>query len=398
MDLKKSIQELSANLLPEIIRIRRHLHMNPELSFMESGTSAFICKNLDAAGISYKAGIAKTGIVAMIKGTMKGKKVIALRADLDALPIEELNNTSYKSRYPGVMHACGHDAHSASLIGTAIILDRLKDLFGGSVMLIFQPGEEKAPGGASLMLKEGLFTTIKPDRIIAQHVLPSLKSGMVSFGSGPMMASSDEIYLTVKGKGGHAAVPDHVDDTVLAASHIIVALQQIVSRNASPFSPTVLSFGKVTANGAVNVIPSEVRIEGTLRTMDEKWRKKAIEKIKKIARSVAASTNTSCDINILGGYPVLRNDPDVTAKSVNYASEFLGNKQIAVMEPRMTAEDFAFYAELIPATFYRLGTADPKKVHTSGLHTPDFDIDESALKTGMGLMAYLAIKHLQELN
>jgi len=265
-------------------------------------------------------------------------------------------------------------------------------------MLIFQPGEEKAPGGASLMLKEGLFTTIKPDRIIAQHVLPSLKSGMVSFGSGPMMASSDEIYLTVKGKGGHAAVPDHVDDTVLAASHIIVALQQIVSRNASPFSPTVLSFGKVTANGAVNVIPSEVRIEGTLRTMDEKWRKKAIEKIKKIARSVAASTNTSCDINILGGYPVLRNDPDVTAKSVNYASEFLGNKQIAVMEPRMTAEDFAFYAELIPATFYRLGTADPKKVHTSGLHTPDFDIDESALKTGMGLMAYLAIKHLQELN
>jgi amidohydrolase len=398
MDIKKTIQEISGELLPEIIRIRRQLHMNPELSFMETGTSAFICENLHSAGIKYKSGIAKTGIAATIQGKLKGDKVIALRADMDALPIEELNNTSYKSRNHGVMHACGHDAHSASLIGTAIILDRLKEFFGGSVMLIFQPGEEKAPGGASLMLKEGIFKTTKPDIIIAQHVLPSLKSGMVGFGSGPIMASSDEIYLTVKGKGGHAAVPDHLNDTVLAASQIIVALQQIVSRNASPFSPTVLSFGKVIANGAVNVIPSEVRIEGTLRTMDEKWRKNAIEKIKKIARSVAASMNTTCDINILGGYPVLRNDPDVTAKSINYASEFLGKDKIRKLEPRMTAEDFAFYAELIPATFYRLGIADPEKKIASGLHTPDFDIDESALKTGMGLMSYLTIKHLQEIN
>jgi amidohydrolase len=334
--------------------------------------------------------------VATIKGNLQGNKVIALRADMDALPIEELNTASYKSRNPGVMHACGHDAHSASLIGTAITLDKLKDFFGGSVILIFQPGEEKAPGGASLMLKEGIFETTKPDIMIAQHVLPSLKSGMVSFGSGPMMASSDEIYLTVKGKGGHAAVPDHLDDTVLAASQIIVALQQVVSRNASPFSPTVLSFGKVTASGAVNVIPSEVRIEGTLRTMDEKWRKKAIEKIKQIARSVAAGMNTTCDINILGGYPVMKNDPDLTARSINFATEFLGKDKIARMDPRMTAEDFAFYAELVPSTFYRLGTADPKKKISSGLHTPDFDIDESALKTGMGLMAYLAVSFLQE--
>lgn len=396
IDLKKTIQELSGQLLPEIIRIRRHLHMNPELSFMETGTSAFIRECLDSAGIKLKAGIAETGIMATIKGKLKGKKVIALRADIDALPIEESNNTSYKSRNPGIMHACGHDAHSASLIGTAIILDKLKGSFGGTVKLIFQPGEEKAPGGASLMLKEGIFETTKPDLILAQHVMPYLKSGMVGFGSGPVMASSDEIYLTIKGKGGHAAVPDHLDDTVLAASQIIVALQQVVSRNASPFSPTVLSFGKVTANGAVNVIPSEVRIEGTLRTMDEKWRKKAIEKIKHIASSVAAAMNTTCDINILGGYPVLRNDPDVTAKSIHYASEFLGKKQIARMEPRMTAEDFAFYAELIPATFYRLGTADPGNKLSSGLHTPDFDIDESALKTGMSLMAYLTIRHLHD--
>ncbi len=396
MDPKKTIQELSAKLLPEIIRIRRHLHMNPELSFMEAGTSAFICENLESAGINFKKGIAKTGIVATIRGNLQGNKVIALRADMDALPIEESNNVSYKSKNPGVMHACGHDAHSASLIGTAIILDKLKDAFGGSVMLIFQPGEEKAPGGASLMLKEGIFENTKPDIIIAQHVLPSLKSGMVGFGSGPIMASSDEIYLTVKGKGGHAAIPDHLDDTVLAASQIIVALQQIVSRNASPFSPTVLSFGKVSANGAVNVIPSEVRIEGTLRTMDEKWRKKAIEKIKHIASSIAAGMNTTCDINILGGYPVLRNDPDVTARSISFASEFLGKDKIARIDPRMTAEDFAFYAEFVPSTFYRLGTADPEKKLSSGLHTPDFDIEESSLKPGMGLMTYLAVCHLQE--
>jgi amidohydrolase len=396
MDLKKTIQKLSDEIHPDIIRIRRHLHMNPELSFMETGTSAFICDSLDSAGIGFKAGIAKTGIVATLKGKGKGNRIIALRADMDALPIGELNNTSYKSKKPGVMHACGHDVHSASLIGTAIILDKLKESFGGSVMLIFQPGEEKAPGGASLMLKEGIFEESKPDIILAQHVLPSLKAGMVGFGSGAIMASSDEIYLTVRGKGGHAAVPDHINDTVLAASQIIVSLQQLVSRIASPFTPTVLSFGKVIANGAVNVIPSEVLIEGTLRTMDEKWRKKAIEKIRQIAQSVAASMSTTCDINILGGYPVLRNDPGVTSRSITFASEFLGKDQITKLEPRMTAEDFAFYAELVPATFYRLGTADPDLKLASGLHTADFDIDESALKTGMGLMAFMAIRHLQD--
>ncbi len=395
MDLKKTIQNLSVELHPEIIRLRRHLHMNPELSFMETGTSAFICDSLNSAGISFKAGIAKTGILATIKGNQAGNKVIALRADMDALPIEESNNTSYKSRNQGIMHACGHDAHSASLIGTAIILEKLKGSFGGIVMLIFQPGEEKAPGGASLMLKEGIFEPVKPDLILAQHVLPSLKCGMAGFAPGAIMASSDEIYLTIRGKGGHAAIPDRVNDTVLAASQIIVSLQQIVSRNANPFYPTVLSFGKVIANGAVNVIPSEVRIEGTLRTMDEKWRKKAIEKITHIARSVASGMNTTCDINIMGGYPVLKNDPEVTTRSIGYASEFLGKDKVSSLDPRMTAEDFAFFADIVPATFYRLGTADPENKLACDLHTPDFDIDESALKTGMGLMAYMTIRHLQ---
>lgn len=369
--------------------------MNPELSFMETGTSSYICDRLDKAGISYKSGIAKTGIVATVKGNLPGNKVIALRADMDALPITELNNTSYKSTNPGVMHACGHDAHSASLIGTAIILEKLKEKFCGTVMLIFQPGEEKAPGGATLMLNEGIFDSTRPDLILAQHVLPSLKSGMAGFASGAIMASSDEIYITIKGKGGHAATPNHVNDTVLAASQLIITLQQIVSRYANPFSPTVLSFGKVIADGAVNIIPSEVKIEGTLRTMDEKWRKKAIEKITKIAQSVAGSMGTTCDLNFVGGYPVLKNDPEVTSKSIQFASEFLGKDQIASLDPRMTAEDFAFYADLIPATFYRLGTGDPDKRLSSGLHTPNFDIDENALRTGMGLMAFMAIRHLQ---
>jgi amidohydrolase len=395
MDIIKTIQKLSTGLHPEIISVRRHLHMNPELSFRETGTAAFICDKLDSAGISFKAGIARTGIVASIKGGQPGNKVIALRADMDALPIEEHSEMPYISINSGVMHACGHDAHCASLIGTAIILNKLKESFGGSIMLIFQPGEEKAPGGAALMLNEGIFDSHRPDLILAQHVMPSLKSGMAGFGSGPVMASSDEIYITIKGKGGHAATPDRVNDTVLAASQVIVSLQQIVSRHANPFSPTVLSFGKVIANGAVNVIPSEVRIEGTLRTMDEKWRKKAIEKITHIAHSVADSMGTTCDLNIAGGYPVLKNDPEVTRNSVNFASEFLGKDQIATLDPRMTAEDFAFYADIIPATFYRLGTADPEKGISSDLHTPDFDIDENALKTGMGLMAYMAIRHLQ---
>jgi amidohydrolase len=396
MDLKKTIRDLAVQLHPEIIRIRRHIHMHPELSFAEKETSAFICEQLSHAGIKFRSGIAKTGIIAMIKGKPGGKRTVALRADMDALPVEEANDSSYKSLNKGIMHACGHDAHTASLIGTAIILDKLKAQFTGSVMLIFQPGEEKAPGGASLMLSEGVFEEVKPDLILAQHVIPSLKSGTVGFGPGAIMASSDEIYLTVRGKGGHAAVPDHIDDTVLAASQIIVSLQQVVSRNASPFSPTVLSFGKIIAGGAVNVIPSEVRIEGTLRTMDEKWRKKAIEKIRHITSSVSASMNTTCRVEILGGYPVLRNDPEITARSAEFASEYLGKDKVARLEPRMTAEDFAYFAELIPATFYRLGIAYPGKKPAPGLHSPEFDIDESALTTGMGLMAYLTISHLRE--
>jgi len=396
MDLINQIKKLSKELAPEIIQIRRHLHMHPELSYLERETSEYISQILDKAGIVHLKGIVKTGILAKITGQLEGKKAVALRAELDALPIEEMNDKAYKSVNRGIMHACGHDAHSASLIGTAMILDQLKHSFGGTIILIFQPGEEKAPGGAKLLLEEGIFNDIKPDLILAQHAMPSMASGTIGFCQGTYMASSDELYITIKGRGGHAAMPHQITDTVLAASQIIVALQQIVSRNADPFSPTVLSFGKVRADGAVNVIPSEVFLEGTFRTMNERWKKEAHRQMKKIAQSIATGMGATCEFNIVEGYPVLHNDPEITVLSKEYACKFLGDKKVLNLDPRMTAEDFAFFAQQIPATFYRLGVSNAKKGITADLHTPFFDIDEEALETGMGLMAYLAFSHLQE--
>jgi len=354
MDLINQIKKLSKELAPEIIQIRRHLHMHPELSYLERETSQYISHILDKAGIPHQKGIVKTGILAKISGQLEGKKAIALRAELDALPIEEINDKSYKSVNRGIMHACGHDAHSASLIGTAMILDQLKHRFGGTIILIFQPGEEKAPGGAKLMLEEGIFNDLKPDLILAQHAMPSMASGTVGFCQGTYMASSDELYITIKGHGGHAAMPHQITDTVLAASQIIVALQQIVSRNADPFSPTVLSIGKIRAEGAVNVIPSEVFMEGTFRTMNDQWKKEAHRQMKKITQSIATGMGATCEFNIVEGYPVLYNDPEMTALSKEYACKFLGEKKVLNLEPRMTAEDFAFFAQQIPATFYRL--------------------------------------------
>lgn len=395
MDMINKIKTLSKELTPEIVKIRRHLHMHPELSYSEFKTSEYIRQMLDRAGILYQSGIVKTGIVAKITGQMESHRVIALRADLDALPIQEMNDIPYKSVNNGIMHACGHDAHSASLIGTAMILNKFKADFGGTVMFIFQPGEEKAPGGAKLMLGEGIFNEVRPDLILAQHVMPSLPSGTVGFCPGTYMASSDEIYLTVKGRGGHAAMPNTITDNVLIAAHIIVALQQIVSRIADPFSPTVLSFGKIKAEGAVNVIPSEVVIEGTFRTMDNRWRKEAHRQMMKMAQSVATGMGGKCEFNIVEGYPLLYNDPGCTNLSMDIAREFLGPDKVVSLDPRMTAEDFAFYGQLMPATFYRLGVANPEKGASAELHSPYFDIGENALETGMGLMAYLALRHLQ---
>ena len=391
--LKSKIQSLSKQHRSEIISIRRHLHAHPELSFEEFKTSDFIASKLKEYGIPFKQGIVKTGIVAMIEGKNPSKKIVALRADMDALPIHETNTCEYKSTNEGVMHACGHDVHSASLLGVAKILNELKNEFEGTIKLIFQPGEEKLPGGASLMIKEGVLENPKPQSIFGQHVFPSMEVGKVGFRNGMYMASTDEIYVTVKGKGGHAAMPADYNNPLLIASQIMLELNATFMKQEQK-TPTVLAFGKIVGNGATNVIPEEVKIEGTFRTMNEEWRKEAHAKMKILAEEVAKKMGGLCDFNIENGYPFLVNDEKVTTAARKAAENYLGKENVEELPLRMTAEDFAFYSQQVPACFYRLGTGNESKGITSGVHTATFDIDEQALEIGVGLMAWLAVNEL----
>lgn len=390
---KETIQELSQNIFNEVVANRRHLHSHPELSFHETETSAFVAKKLDDLGLEY-VHMADKGLVALIKGSKPSDKVVALRADMDALPITEANDVPYRSQNAGVMHACGHDAHTSSLLGTATILTRLKDQFAGTVKLIFQPAEEKLPGGASLMIKEGVLENPKPQAVIGQHVMPLIDAGKVGFRSGKYMASTDEIYVTVKGKGGHGAQPQQNIDPVIITAHILTALQTIVSRYNDPKSPSVLSFGKVIANGATNVIPNEVYLEGTFRTMDEQWRSDAHKKMKKMAEGIAESMGGSCDFNIMRGYPFLINEEKLTASARGYAEDYLGKENVLDLDIWMAAEDFAYYSQVADSCFYRLGTRNESRGITSSVHTPTFDVEEDAFKISTGLMAYIALKQL----
>lgn len=395
MPLKENIKKLSAEFHKEIIAVRQHIHAHPELSFHEYKTADFVCKKLKEYKISFKKEIAGTGIVALIEGKNPNKKIIALRSELDGLPILEANGIDYKSKNKGVMHACGHDVHTSCLLGAAKILSQLKNEFEGTVKLIFQPGEEKLPGGASLMIKEGALKNPEPSAIIALHVLPSMEVGKVGFRSGKYMASADEIYLTVKGRGGHAAMPGEYVNPILIASQILLNLNDVFSEKANSKIPTVLAFGKITGNGATNVIPNEVFVEGTLRTMDEKWRKAAHQKIKNIAKRTAQSINGKCEVDIQIGYPCLVNDEKLTLEIKNYSAEFLGKENVMDLDIRMTSEDFAFYSEHIPVCFFRLGVGNKSKGISSPVHSPTFNIDEKALRIGMGLMAWIAVNELQ---
>jgi amidohydrolase len=391
--IKEQIQELSQKIFNDVVATRRHLHTNPELSFHEQKTSAFVAGKLDELGLSYEK-MADTGLVALIKGDKPSDKVVALRADMDALPITELNDVPYKSQNVGVMHACGHDAHTSSLLGTARILTELKSQFAGTVKLIFQPAEEKLPGGASIMIKEGVLENPKPQAVLGQHVMPLIDAGKVGFRAGKYMASTDELYVTVKGKGGHGAQPQQNIDPVIITAHILTALQQVVSRFADPKSPSVLSFGKVIANGATNVIPNEVYLEGTFRTMDEKWREEAHKRMKKMAEGIAESMGGSCDFNIMRGYPFLINEEVLTAATRGHAEDYLGKENVLDLDIWMAAEDFAYYSQVADSCFYRLGTRNESRGITSSVHTPTFDVEEDAFKISTGLMAYLAIKQL----
>ena len=386
------IQRLAAAHAADTVALRQHLHAHPELSFEEVNTAAFVTRELEKLGLTPQS-IANTGVVALIEG-QPGGPTIALRADMDALPITEANDVPYKSTNPGVIHACGHDVHTASLLGVARILNELKGEFKGSVKLMFQPGEERLPGGASLMINEGVLKNPAVGHVLGQHVFPHLPAGKIGLRPGRYMASTDELYLTVKGKGGHGAMPEMNLDPVLVAAHIIVAAQQIVSRRANPKVPSVLSFGKVIANGATNIIPNEVYIEGTFRTLTEAWRAEAHQHLRKLCEGLAESMGAVCELEIRVGYPYLENEPALTARVRAAAEEYLGPENVVELDQWMAAEDFAYFSQAGPACFYRLGTRHADGRFAASVHTPTFNVDEQALTTGPGLMAWLAIKEL----
>jgi len=395
--IKQKINSLSESYFKEIVSVRQEIHSNPELSFEEYETAALVAGKLEQFGIEYQSGIAKTGIVGLIKGKNPEKRTIALRADMDALPIFELNEVSYKSKNQGKMHACGHDVHTSVLLGAAKILNEISNEFDGTVKLIFQPSEEKYPGGAKVMIEEGVLENPKPDVIIGQHVYPELDTGMVGMKNGMYMASTDEIFLTVKGKGGHGAIPQRNVDPVLIASHIVVALQQIVSRNSNPAMPTVLSFGRFIAEGQTNVIPDEVKLSGIMRTFNEKWRADIKSRVTNMAQGIAESMGGSCEVFIDQGYPFLVNDDNTTDNVRQYAKDYLGEENVSELELRTTAEDFAYFSQKIPGCFYRLGVRNIEKGINSNLHTATFDVDEESIKTGMGLMAWVAYSELMDI-
>lgn len=390
------IREKTAAYFPEIQAIRHHIHAHPELSFKEFETAKFVSDRLTEFGITHQTGVAGTGIVALIEGKNPQQRCIALRADLDALPIQEANEVPYKSKHAGVMHACGHDVHTTCLLGAAKILNELKDEFEGTIKLIFQPGEEKHPGGASLMIKAGVLENPRPDAIFALHVYPHLPCGTAGFRAGQYMASADEIYITIEGKGGHAALPHQTIDPIAIAAQVITALQQVISRKSNPLIPSVLTFGKIAGGFATNVVPDKVEILGTFRTMDEKWRYEAHKWVKDITEQICNSYGAKATVEIPKGYPSLYNDPHTTLQAETWARAYMGAQNVHTLDMRMAAEDFSFYVQEIPGCFFRIGTSRSNEEFTAPVHNAHFDIDEGALKNGVGLFSWIALNALQQ--
>ncbi len=392
MSLQEKIQQLAKEIYPKVKEWRRHFHKNPELSFKEQYTAKYVCQILDKYNIPYTYPIAKTGVVAIIEGRNPSKYCVALRADMDALPIQEENQLPYASLNKGIMHACGHDMHTASLLGTTVLLHTIKDEFEGSIKCIFQPSEEKLPSGAQQMIKEGVLRNPDVSYIIGQHAAPELELGQIGFKKGLAMASADELYFTIKGKGGHAARPQEFNDTVLAASALVLNLQQLISRKKDPFVPGVLSIGKFIAKGATNIIPNQVHLAGTFRAMNEVFRKKMHKEIQQVANNTSKVYGVKCDVNIVVGSPTLENNIALTNRKIKEAENYNSSLQIVEIPARMGAEDFAYFSQEIPSLFYRVGVRNKKKGITSALHTPTFNMDEKVLEHSVGLMAWLAIK------
>ena len=393
--LLEQIKQKSEENFTEIQAIRHHLHANPELSYQEHKTAAFVASKLTSWNIEHMTGVAGTGVVGIIRGNNPDSHCIALRADMDALPIQEKNETSYCSQNDGIMHACGHDVHTSCLLGAAKILYDLRHELQGTIKLIFQPGEEMNPGGASLMIEAGVLENPKPDAIFALHVYPSQHSGTLGFRAGQYMASADEIYITIGAKGGHAALPHLSADPIAISALIITGLQQVVSRKCNPLIPSVLTFGKIQGGFATNVIPEYVDILGTFRTMDEPWRKEAHKLIKEFTIATAAAYGATAAVDIPPGYPSLYNDPALTNRATQWGKDYVGESNVYELDKRMAGEDFSFYTQHIPGCFFRIGTSQNGEQFTAPVHNAHFDIHEEALKTGMGMMAWCAVNALR---
>jgi amidohydrolase len=395
-NIKDTILRESASLKDEVVSLRRHFHRHPELSYEEFETSAFIKNWLTANKIEYRGDIAGTGIIASLKGKNEGSRVIAVRAEMDSLPVNERAINEFSSTSPGKMHACGHDAHMAMLMGTAMLLRKMENQFGGTVLLVFQPGEEKNPGGARLMIESGAFENPRPDMFIAHHVLPELETGKVGYKPGRYMASCDEIYITVEGRGGHAALPALTTDQIFIASTLVVRLKTAMAeRQTARKIPTVLGIGKIIGDGATNVIPEKVEIAGTFRTFDEKWRSEALDLIRLVADIASREFGVRINVNISQGYPVLVNNEKLTQRAIELSAELLGKENIETYDIRMSSDDFSFYSGIAPSLYYRVGIRK-KNTEMKRLHTPDFDIDEDGMETGVTNMCWLVYNFLKD--
>ncbi len=397
-DLLKDLNAEIDAIFPKVVAIRRHIHQHPELSFQEYETSAYIQEQLTALDIPFKL-VANTGVVALLEGEKSpSDTIVVLRADIDALPIHEQNDVFYKSKNEGVMHACGHDFHTANLLGVASVLKGYKTEFSGKIVLLFQPAEEKIPGGAIQILDSGILESFggKIKAILGMHVSPRVPLGKIGLRPGRFMASSDEFYMTIKGRGGHAAEPHRAIDPIMIAAQLLTTLQQVVSRKANPDIPSVLTFGRFIGEGAANVIPEEVKLAGTFRTMDEAWRKEALETVAEISRTLPVALGATVDVEVRHGYPALNNNPELTQQVKNIIQTNMGNDVVQDLEIWMAAEDFAYYSYQYPALFMLVGTNNNDNATQHGLHNPQFNLDEKAFKIGISVFVNAALSLLNE--